>query len=401
MLQNIYVSKIDNLPEYIFAQVSSHKMNLRRSGEDIIDFSMGNPDGATPKHIVNKLIEASKNPKNHGYSSSIGIYKLRLAICNWYKNRYGVTLDPDDEAVVTMGSKEGYVHLVQAITNPGDVAIVPEPTYPIHTYAFMLAGVNSIKIEISFNENFELDEDDFLGKITKALRESVPKPKFIIINFPNNPTTVTASLRFYTKIIALAKKENLIVISDIAYADITYDGYKTPSLLEVKGAKDVAVECFTLSKSYNMAGWRVGFIVGNTTLIKSLQKIKKWIDYGMYTPIQVASTVALDGNQDCVSDITDIYAKRKNTLIDKFDKAGWSINHPKATMFTWAKIPDKFAHLGSLEFSKQLMEKAKIAVSPGIAFGHCGDQYVRIAFLENQKRISQAAKNLKQFFKNY
>jgi alanine-synthesizing transaminase len=398
MLENIYVSKMNNLPEYIFAQVSSQKMNLRRKGEDIIDFSMGNPDGATPQHIIDKLIEASQNPNNHGYSSSIGIYKLRVAICDWYKRKYNVDLDPEDEAVVTMGSKEGYVHLIQAIANPGDVAIVPEPTYPIHAYAFMLAGVNSIKVEISFNDKFDLDEEDLLEKIKKAVKESVPKPKFILINFPNNPTSVTATTNFYEKIVAYAKTENLIIISDIAYADITYDGYKTPSLLSVKGAKDVAVECFTLSKSYNMAGWRVGFVVGNKTLVKSLQKIKKWIDYGMYTPIQVAATVALNGDQSCVEEIREVYAQRKDILIDKFAQAGWEINHPKATMFTWAKIPDKFLHLGSVEFAKQLMEKAGVAVSPGIAFGHYGDEYVRIAFLENNKRITQASKNLKRFF---
>ena len=401
MLENIHVSKIHNLPEYIFAEVSSFKMNLRRKGEDIIDFSMGNPDGATPKHIIDKLIEASQNPKNHGYSSSIGIYKLRLAICDWYKRKYDVDLDPEDEAVVSMGSKEGYVHLVQAISNPGDVAIVPEPTYPIHAYAFMIAGVNARKVEINFNDKFDLDEEDLLEKIKRAIKESVPTPKFIVINFPNNPTTVTASESFYKKIVALAKKEKLIIISDIAYADITYDGYKTPSILSVPGAKDVAVECFTMSKSYNMAGWRVGFIVGNATLVKSLQKIKKWIDYGMFTPMQVAATVALNEDQSCVEDIRKIYENRKNVLINKFAKAGWQINAPKATMFTWAKIPNEFLHLGSLEFSKQIMEQAGVAVSPGIAFGHYGDEYVRIAFLENAKRISQASKNLKKFLETH
>ena len=275
MLHNIYASKMNQLPNYVFAEVSSHKMNLRRLGEDIIDFSMGNPDGPTPAHIIDKLIEASKKGKNHGYSNSIGIYKLRLAITKWYKDRFGVQLDPDDEAVITMGSKEGYVHLVHAITNPGDVAIVPEPTYPISAYAFMLAGVTARKVPIVFNDTYELDEDDLLYRIQIAIKESVPKPKFVSVNFPHNPTTVTATEEFYRKLVQLAKKEQFVIISDIAYADICYDGYETPSILSIPGAKDVSVECFTLSKSYNMAGWRVGFVVGNPMMVKALQKIKK------------------------------------------------------------------------------------------------------------------------------
>ena len=396
-----HFERIERLPNYIFAVINDLKMQARRGGEDIIDFSMGNPDGPTPKPIVDKLIEAATKPKTHRYSVSKGIYKLREAICNWYARRYEVSFDPETEAVVTMGSKEGYVHLTQAITNVGDVAIVPDPTYPIHSYAFMLAGASVIKIKISYNNQYELDEDDFFKELKKAIIESVPKPKFLVLNFPHNPTTVIVNKDFYQKAVDFAKEEGLYIISDIAYADITFDGYKTPSIFEAKGAKEVAVESFTLSKSYNMAGWRVGFMVGNPTLIGALQKYKSWIDYGMFTPIQVAATVALRDYEYLVKDIVNTYKKRRDVLIESFKNAGWEIEAPKATMFVWAKIPQKARHLGSLEFSKRLLTQAHIAVSPGIGFGAYGDEYVRIALIENEKRIRQAAKNIKNFLKNF
>jgi alanine-synthesizing transaminase len=300
-----------------------------------------------------------------------------------------------------MGSKEGYTHLVEAIINVGDVAIVPEPTYPIHSYAFTLAGGAVRKMEIKFNSKFELDEDQFFKDLKRAIKESVPKPKYVVVNFPHNPTTVTVTPIFYERLVDLAKKEKFYVISDIAYADLTFDGYATPSILSVEGAKDVAVESFTLSKSYNMAGWRVGFMVGNKRLISALEKIKSWVDYGMFTPIQVAATVALNGDQSCVEEIKETYRERRDFLIKSFSRAGWNIDRPKATMFFWAKIPEKVAHLGSLEFSKRLLTEAQIAVSPGIGFGEYGDKYVRIALIENKKRIKQASKNLKKFLRKF
>jgi len=393
--------RIERLPNYIFAVVNDLKMQARRAGEDIIDFSMGNPDGMTPKHIVDKLIESTQKPKTHGYSVSKGIYKLREAITNWYATRYNVTFDPETEAVATMGSKEGYVHLAQAVTNVGDVAIVPDPTYPIHSYAFMLAGASVRKTELIYNDKYELDEDRFFEDLEKAMIESVPKPKFLVVNFPHNPTTVTVTKEFYQRVVDFAKEHNIWVISDIAYADITFDGYKTPSIFEAKGARDVAVESFTLSKSYNMAGWRVGFIVGNKTLIGAVQKYKSWIDYGMFTPIQVAATVALNGPQECVRDITETYRKRRDVLLESFGNAGWNINKNNATMFCWAKIPEKCQFMGSLEFSKRLLTEAKVAVSPGIGFGAYGEGYVRIALIENEKRIRQAAKNIKKFLEKF
>ena len=394
-----HFERIERLPNYIFAVINELKLQARRAGEDIIDFSMGNPDGPTPKPIVDKLIEAASKPKNHRYSVSKGIYKLREAICNWYARRYNVSLNPETEAVVTMGSKEGYVHLTQAITNVGDVAIVPDPTYPIHSYAFMLAGASVRKVELKYNDKYELNEDEFFKQLKLAMIEAVPKPKFLVLNFPHNPTTVTVTKEFYQKAVDFAKEEGLYIISDIAYADITFDGYKTPSIFEAKGAKEVAVESFTLSKSYNMAGWRVGFIVGNPVLVGALQKYKSWIDYGMFTPIQVAATVALRDYQHLVKDIVDTYKHRRDVLIESFANAGWEIEKPTASMFVWAKIPESARHLGSLEFSKRLLTEAHIAVSPGIGFGAYGDEYVRIALIENEKRIRQAAKNIKGFLK--
>jgi len=401
MFEEIQFEKINRLPKYIFAEINDLKMDARRAGEDIIDFSMGNPDAPTPQPIIDKLCETALKPKTHGYSASKGIYKLRLAMANWYKRKYGVELDPNEEVVATMGSKEGYVHLVQAISNPGDVAIVPDPTYPIHSQAFILAGANVEKMELIFDEEtFEVDEDRFLSDVEQALDNSLPKAKFLVVNFPHNPSTATVTPEFYERLVALAIEKRFYIISDIAYADIAFDGYKTPSIMSVKGAKDVAVESYTLSKSYNMAGWRVGFIVGNKKLIGALQNIKSWLDYGMFTPIQVAATVALDEYGYIPEEqVIPLYKKRRDVLIEAFDNAGWRLAKPNASMFIWAKIPEIAQDMGSLEFSKQLLVKAGVAVSPGIGFGKYGDKYVRIALIENEKRIRQAAKNIKKFLK--
>ncbi|PJQ40031.1 LL-diaminopimelate aminotransferase [Campylobacter jejuni] len=399
MFDEIRFNTIERLPNYVFAEVNAIKMAARRAGEDIIDFSMGNPDGKTPQHIIDKLCESANKDKTSGYSTSMGIYKLRLAICNWYKRKYNVNLDPENEVVATMGSKEGFVNLARAIINPGDVAIVPTPAYPIHTQAFIIAGGNVAKMPLAYNEKFELDENQFFENLHKTLNESIPRPKYIVVNFPHNPTTVTCEKSFYERLIATAKKERFYIISDIAYADLTYDDYKTPSILEIEGAKDVAVETYTLSKSYNMAGWRVGFIVGNKRLVSALKKIKSWFDYGMYTPIQVAATIALDGDQTCVDEIRATYDKRMHILLEAFENAGWKLQKPRASMFVWAKLPESKRHLKSLEFSKQLLQRASVAVSPGVGFGEAGDEYVRIALIENENRIRQAARNIKKYLK--
>jgi alanine-synthesizing transaminase len=401
MFDEIQFDRIKRLPKYVFAEVNDLKMAERRAGADVIDFSMGNPDGDTPEHIREKLLESAKKTKTHGYSNSKGIYKLRLAICDWYKRRYDVDLDPETEAVATIGSKEGYAHLAYAITNPGDVTVVPDPTYPIHSYAFILAGGNVQKMPLPYDEEYRVDEDKFFEYLGTAFKDSFPKPKYVLVNFPHNPTTATVTPEFYVRLVALAKKERFYIISDIAYGDITFRGYKTPSIMSVPGAKDVAVESFTLSKSYNMAGWRVGFFVGNKKLIGALQKIKSWLDYGMFTPIQVAATIALNGDQTCVDEIVHKYETRQDILIEAFDRAGWSIQKNESTMFVWAKIPENAAHLGSLEFSKRLLVEAQVAVAPGIGFGEYGEGYVRIALIENENRIRQAAKNIKNFLKQF
>ncbi|EJY8511841.1 LL-diaminopimelate aminotransferase [Campylobacter coli] len=399
MFDEIRFNTIERLPNYVFAEVNAIKMAARRAGKDIIDFSMGNPDGKTPQHIIDKLCESANKDKTSGYSTSMGIYKLRLAICNWYKRKYGVNLDPESEVVATMGSKEGFVNLARAIINPGDVAIVPAPAYPIHTQAFIIAGGNVAKMPLKYNEKFELDENKFFEDLDKTLHESIPRPKYVVVNFPHNPTTVTCEKSFYERLVATAKKERFYIISDIAYADLTYDDYKTPSILEAEGAKDVAVETYTLSKSYNMAGWRVGFTVGNKRLVAALKKIKSWFDYGMYTPIQVAATIALDGDQSCVDEIRATYDKRMHILLEAFENAGWKLHKPRASMFVWAKLPESKMYLKSLEFSKQLLQHAEVAVSPGIGFGEAGDEYVRIALIENENRIRQAARNIKKYLK--
>ncbi len=401
MFDEIQFDRIRRLPKYIFAEVNDLKMAQRRAGADVIDFSMGNPDGDTPQHIQDKLIEVVRRGKTHGYSNSKGIYKLRLAITDWYKRRYDVDLDPETEAVATMGSKEGYAHLAYAITNSGDVAVVPDPTYPIHSYAFILAGGSVVKMPLIFDDQYRVDEDQFFEHLELAFKDTFPKPKYVVVNFPHNPSTATVTPEFYERIVAMAKRERFYIISDIAYGDITFNGYKTPSIMSVDGAIDVAIESFTLSKSYNMAGWRVGFFVGNKKLIGALQKIKSWLDYGMFTPIQVAATVALNEDQSCVEQITQKYSDRQDVLIDAFAKAGWKIDHNSATMFVWAKIPECVEHLGSLEFSKKLLVEAQVAVSPGIGFGEYGEGHVRIALIENRQRIRQAAKNIKEFLKKY
>ena len=401
MFDEIQFEKINRLPKYLFAEINDLKMELRRKGKDIIDFSMGNPDASTPQPIIDKLCETVQRPKTHGYSVSKGIYKLRLAMSKWYKRKYNADLDPDTEIVATMGSKEGYVHLVQAISNPGDVAIVPDPTYPIHSQAFILAGANVEKMQLVFNEEtFEVDEDKFLADVEEHLDNSIPKAKFLVVNFPHNPSTATVTPQFYERLVALAKEKRFYIISDIAYADITFDGYTTPSIMSVEGAKDVAVESYTLSKSYNMAGWRVGFIVGNKKLIGALQSIKSWLDYGMFTPIQVAATVALDEHGYIPDEqIIPRYEKRRDVMIEAFTNAGWPLAKPNASMFIWAKIPEIARDMGSLEFAKQLLIHADVAVSPGIGFGKYGDEYVRIALIENENRIRQAARNIKKFLK--
>lgn len=381
--------RIKRLPPYVFAIVTAMKIEARRRGEDIIDLGMGNPDQATPQHIVDKLVEAAQNPKNHRYSASKGITKLRSAICDWYKRRYDVSLDPESEAVVTIGSKEGLSHLALATIEPGDVVLTTTPAYPIHPYSVIIAGgeVRSIPLR---------RDTDFFSEMQDAFRNTWPRPKMLIINFPNNPTTSVVDLDFFQKIADFAKENNVIVVHDLAYADLNFDGYRAPSFLQAKGAKDVGVEFFSLTKSYNMAGWRVGFCCGNEEVVGALIKIKSYLDYGMFQPIQIASIIALNGPQECVKEISDMYQSRRDVLIDGLNKAGWRIEKPKATMFVWAEIPEPFKKMGSLEFSKFLIKEAKVAVSPGIGFGDTGEGFVRFALVENEHRIRQAVKGIKQ-----
>jgi len=381
--------RIKRLPPYVFNIVNELKVQARRRGEDIIDFGMGNPDQPTPKHIVDKLIEAARNPRNHRYSASRGIYKLRLAISDWYGRRYGVDIDPETEAVATIGSKEGISHLALAIVSPGDVVFVPNPTYPIHGYSAIIAGGDVRSIPL-------FPGVDFFEELLKATKEHWPKPKLLVLNFPHNPTTEVVDRSFFERVVDFAKEHNMLVIHDLAYADIVYDGYKAPSLLEVPGAKDIGVEFFTLSKSYNMPGWRVGFAVGNKKMVAALTRIKSYLDYGMFQPIQIAAIIALNGPQECVGEIVSLYQRRRDVLIESFANAGWEINKPLATMFVWAKIPKALREKKSLEFSKFLLDEAKVAVSPGIGFGDYGDEYVRLALVENENRIRQAAKNIKK-----
>ena len=383
-------NRIQRLPPYVFSIVNALKIEARRQGKDIIDLGMGNPDGAPSKHIVDKLVEAARNPKNHRYSASKGITQLRNAICEWYMRRYDVILDSELEAVVTIGSKEGLSHLVLAIVGPGDVVMTPTPAYPIHPYSVIIAGgeVRSIPIGPGI---------EFFEEMEKAYKSSWPRPKMLIINFPHNPTTmVVEGLDFFKKVVDFAKENNLIVVHDLAYADLCFDRYKAPSFLQVPGAKDVGVEFFSMTKSYSMAGWRVGFCVGNQEIVGALTKIKSYLDYGMFQPIQIASIIALRGPQDCVEEIRKTYESRRNALIKGLRGAGWNVQPPKATMFVWAEIPEPFKKMGSLEFCKLLITEAGVAVSPGIGFGEGGDTYVRFALVENEHRIKQATKGIKK-----
>lgn len=383
--------RISRLPPYVFNIVVDLKLRARRRGEDIIDFGMGNPDMPTPQHIVDKLCEAAKKPQNHRYSLSKGIYKLRLAITDWYKRNHNVELDPETEAIATIGSKEGISHLAMAITGPGDSVLVPTPTYPIHTYAFILSNGDVINVPMS-------KDVDFFTALLDAFKRNWPRPKVLIINFPHNPTTAVVDITFFEKVVAFAKEHDLIVIHDFAYSDLVFDGYKAPSFLQVPGAKDVGVEFYTLSKSYNMPGWRVGFAVGNRDLIHALARLKSYQDYGMFQPIQIAAIAALNGPQECVEEIRQTYLSRRNVLCEGLNRVGWSVELPKATMFVWAEIPDKYKSMGSLEFSKMLLDKAKVAVSPGIGFGEGGDHFVRFALVENEHRIRQGIRGIREIF---
>ncbi|MFW7339955.1 alanine transaminase [Pollutimonas sp. H1-120] len=384
--------RIERLPPYVFNITGELKMAARRRGEDIIDMSMGNPDGPTPKHIVDKLVEAASRPDTHGYSVSKGIPRLRRAISGWYERRYGVQIDPDSEAIVTIGSKEGLAHLMLATLDRGDTVLVPNPSYPIHIYGAVIAGANIRSVPMTPGL-------DFFEEIERAVRESIPKPKMMILGFPSNPTAQCVDLTFFERIIALAKEHNILVVHDLAYADITFDGYVAPSIMQVEGARDVAVEFFTMSKSYNMAGWRVGFMVGNQELVNALARIKSYHDYGTFTPIQVASIAALEGPQECVSQVVEQYRNRRDVLAKGLHEAGWMVDIPKASMYIWAKIPEAYQSLGSLEFSKRVLADAKVAVSPGIGFGEYGDEYVRFALIENEQRTRQAVRGIKEMFR--
>jgi len=382
-------SRIQRLPPYVFNITGEMKVNARRRGEDIIDFGMGNPDGATPKHIVDKMIEAAQKPVTHRYSVSRGLPRLRKAICNWYKTRYDVDLDPDREAIVTIGSKEGIAHLCLAILDSRDTVLVPNPSYPIHIYGPVIAGAHVVSVPVH-------DGDQFLAELESIIPRMTPRPKALIVNFPSNPTTQCVDLPFLARLVALAREYGFHLIHDLAYADLAFDGYKPPSVLQVPGAKDVAVEFFTLSKSYNMPGWRVGFMVGNPVLVNALARLKSYFDYGTFTPIQVASIHALEGPQECVHQICENYRLRRNVLVEGLNKAGWPVALPKATMFVWARIPEAYRHLGSLEFSKLLLNEAKVAVSPGIGFGDYGDGHVRFSLIENEERTRQALRGIRQ-----
>ncbi len=384
-------SRIQRLPAYVFNITGEMKMAARRRGEDIIDFGMGNPDGATPRHIVDKLVEAALKPQTHRYSVSKGIPRLRRAITNWYRTRYNVDLDPDTEAIVTIGSKEGIAHLCLAILDSRDTVLVPNPSYPIHIYGPVIAGAHIISVPVH-------DQEQFLKQLEDLIPRMTPRPKALIVNFPSNPTTECVELPFLVRLVELAREYGFHLIHDLAYADIAFDGYKPPSVLQVPGAKDVAVEFFTMSKSYNMPGWRVGFMVGNPVLVSALARLKSYFDYGTFTPIQVASIAALEGPQECVGEICDTYRKRRDVLVEGLNKLGWHIPMPKATMFVWAQIPEQYRHLGSLEFSKLLLTDAKVAVSPGIGFGDYGDGHVRFALIENEERTRQALRGIKAMF---
>lgn len=385
-------ARIDRLPPYVFNITAELKLAARQRGEDIIDLSMGNPDGATPPHIVAKLNEVSQRPDTHGYSASKGIPRLRRAISRWYKDRYQVDIDPNSEAIVTIGSKEGLAHLMLATLDGGDTVLVPDPSYPIHIYGAVIAGAQIRSVPL-------VPGIDFFAELEKAIRGSYPKPKMMVLGFPSNPTAQCVELDFFEKVIALAKKHDIFVVHDLAYADIVFDGWKAPSIMQVPGAKDIAVEFFTLSKSYNMAGWRIGFMVGNPDLVAALARMKSYHDYGTFTPLQVAAIAALEGDQQCVRDIAAKYQQRRDVLVKGLNEIGWEVECPKASMYIWAHIPEQWRELGSLEFARLMLEKAKVCVSPGIGFGDQGDEYVRFALIENEARIRQALRGIKLMFK--
>ena len=384
--------RIKRLPPYVFAIVNELKAAARSRGEDIIDFGMGNPDQPTPDHIVDKLVEAAQRKDTHRYSMSKGIPRLRRAMSNWYKQRYDVDLDPETQVIATIGSKEGLAHLALATVGPGDSVLVPNPAYPIHPYGFIIAGADVRHVPM-------ISEADFFEKLVEAIKDSWPRPKMLVLNFPGNPTTQCVDLDFFEKIIEIAKQYNIWVIHDLAYADIVFDGYVAPSILQVPGADEIAVESFSLSKSYNMPGWRVGFMSGNKTLIAALSRIKSYLDYGTFTPIQIAAITALEGPQDCVAEICNMYQSRRDVLCDGLNSIGWTVEKPKATMFLWAPIPQQYLDMGSLEFSKKLLAEAKVAVSPGIGFGEYGDSFVRFGLIENEHRTRQAIRGIRDMFK--
>jgi alanine-synthesizing transaminase len=385
-------SRIKRLPPYVFNITGELKMAARRRGEDIIDMSMGNPDGKTPQHITDKLVEAALRENTHGYSVSKGILRLRKAICDWYQRRYDVSFDPETEAVVTIGSKEGLAHLMLATLDRGDTVLVPNPSYPIHIYGAIIAGAEIRSVRMT-------PEVDFFDELQRAIRECTPKPKMMILGFPSNPTAMCVDLDFFERVVALAKQHDILVVHDLAYADIVFDDYRAPSIMQVPGARDVAVEFFTMSKSYNMAGWRVGYMVGNKALCNALARIKSYHDYGTFTPIQIASVIALDGPQECVEEVRLLYQNRRNVLTRGLHEAGWMVDVPKASMYIWAKIPRHYQNMGSLEFAKKLLAEARVAVSPGIGFGEYGDDHVRFALIENEERTRQAVRGIKDMFR--
>lgn len=384
--------RIRRLPPYVFNITGELKQAARRRGEDIVDMSMGNPDGVTPRHIVDKLVEAAQRNDTHGYSVSKGIPRLRRAICNWYQTRFGVEFDPDSEAIVTIGSKEGLAHLMLATLDHGDTVLVPNPSYPIHIYGAVIAGADIRSVRMTPGV-------DFIEELQRAIRESIPKPKMMILGFPSNPTAKCVEREFFERVVALAREHDILVVHDLAYADICFDGWKAPSLMQVPGARDVAVEFFTMSKSYNMAGWRVGFMVGNRDLVAALGRIKSYHDYGTFTPIQVAAITALEGPQECVAEICAKYQKRRDVLVKGLHETGWMVEVPKASMYVWAEIPQPYKAMGSLEFAKKLLGDARVAVSPGVGFGEYGDDHVRFALIENEARIRQAVRGIKEMFR--
>jgi alanine-synthesizing transaminase len=386
--------QIKRLPPYVFNIVNQLKAEARARGEDIIDFGMGNPDQPTPQHIVDKLVEVARRKDTHRYSVSRGIPRLRRAICNWYRDRYDVNLDMDSQAIVTIGSKEGLAHLALATMGTGDTVLVPNPAYPIHPYGFIIAGADVRHVPM-------VPGVDFFEELRKAIQDSWPKPKMLVLNFPGNPTTCCVELDFFQEVIAIAREQGIWVVHDLAYADIVFDGYKAPSILQVQGAEEVAVESFSLSKSYNMPGWRVGFMCGNKELIAALARIKSYLDYGTFTPIQVAAIAALEGPQDCLVEIRDRYQSRRDVLCEGLKAAGWPIEKPKATMFVWAPIPEPYRDMGSLEFSKNLLREAKVAVSPGVGFGKYGDDYVRFGLIENKQRTRQAVRGIRDMLRRH